>query len=496
MYSTTTMDSSNDDEFFEVSYSRKDLILYALSLGMGSHRDDSNELKFLYENHDAFTAVDTFALVLIYLATPKVTADAKTIGAAGNTNTNDAMIIDIPSFPPPMMSLGVIPNQFLRPRNSNNNNDNNVDLVSNLPLIHTWQSIVWHQPLEVPTSPSIFSSSSAAAATTTTTRRIRKSMNIRTISVQPKSIGTFVTSQCEVYNTKPTAAGAGVGELCCTIQFTTLVLGIKPENVIAYDAGIERLTQKRMSNNGSMNSRMAEEVKRRPPSIFQWMYQTNPNTALLYRIGSGDSNHIHVDTSASSALLLGGEKRRNGTSKKKKLLKATTATTTRPLLHGLFTLALSFRAITKFITTTYDTNNNDIHNDGSSSTKKWKEQKMMTAKLKLEFQKLEGKFKHPAFVGDRLCVKLWKQQQQQTETKNQTVTNSSSNNITKTEATPTTTKLFHFLFEIMNPITGKVVVDCGHAQVEVSSSSVSEGSASASALGGSVSDPIQITSKL
>lgn len=169
-------------------------------------------------------------------------------------------------------------------------------------------------------------------------------------------------------------------------------------------------------------------------------------------------------------------------------------------MHGLFTLALSFRAITKFITTTYDTNNNDIHNDGSSSTKKWKEQKMMTAKLKLEFQKLEGKFKHPAFVGDRLCVKLWKQQQQQTETKNQTVTNSSSNNITEmeieteTEATPPTTKLFHFLFEIMNPITGKVVVDCGHAQVEVSLSSVSEGPALA--LGGSASDPIQITSKL
>ena len=51
---------------FRVSYTAKDLILYALSLGMGSTNRDDDELKFLYEHHDEFCAVPTFCLAFTF----------------------------------------------------------------------------------------------------------------------------------------------------------------------------------------------------------------------------------------------------------------------------------------------------------------------------------------------------------------------------------------------------------------------------------------------
>jgi acyl dehydratase len=381
-------------EDFEICYTKKDLILYALSLGMGSSKDDSNEIKFLCEKHDKFAAVPTFAFALTFWAAGK----GNNTGTTTNTTTQG-----IPPFPPPLMaSEEVIPRRFLRESGSGIGG-NAID-ISNFHVIHTWQSIVWHQPLAVP-----LSNKHKQTRKDTMMRRqadqIRTNINLETISVQPKSIGAFVTSQSKVttigysrdYNSKNNNNNKNNNQLLCTMQSTALVLGVDSNNVIAFDAGIQRLTS---------NKPKIPSVSNTKNPIFHWTYQTSQSQALLYRMTSGDSNLIHVDTSASD--MLGSD-------------------TKAPLLHGLFTLALAFRAIIKLIDGNYNSSF-DIDDDD----------------YEVVFRRLEGKFKSPAFVGDCLCVKVW-------------------NDETKISMHNTKS----FLFVITNHVTGKKLVDCGNAEVEI-----------------------------
>ena len=357
---------------YEVSYTAKDLIMYALSLGMGSHSDDANELKFLYEGHDKFTSVPTFCFAYTFWANKN-----------RNPKATDTTTQGIPPFPPPLMlseDAQVIPSRFLRSSTD----------ISNFPVIHTWQSIVWHQPLKVPKRHS--------------NRVVKTKINLETIDIQPKSIGTFVTTQSKVTTNN---SNHQLSE-SCTIQSTALVLGIDPKNVIAFDAGIPRLTCK-----PKIPSKIFKLTEENQP-IFQWTYQTSQSQALLYRMASGDSNHIHVDTSASD--MLGNDKKA-------------------PLLHGLFTLALAFRAIVKI----FDSNDyscSSLNDFGDVDD------------FELLFRKLEGVFKAPAFVGDCLCVKIW-----------------NDHNIPKTMNISSTKK--RFLFLITNHVTGATLVDSGYAEVEI-----------------------------
>ena len=393
-------------EDFEICYTKKDLILYALSLGMGSSKDDSNELKFLYEEHEKFTAVSTFAFALTFWAAGK----GNNIGTTTNTTTTTTTTTQcIPPFPPPLMaSEEVIPRRFLRESGSGNGG-NTID-ISNFHVIHTWQSIVWHQPLAVPLSHK-HKQTRKDTMMQRQADQIKTNINLETISVQPKSIGTFVTSQSKVstigYSRDYNSKNNNNNQLLCTMQSTALVLGVDSNNVIAFDAGIKRLT--------SHKSKIPSVSCTKKP-IFHWTYQTSQSQALLYRMTSGDSNHIHVDTSASD--MLGSD-------------------TKAPLLHGLFTLALAFRAIIKLIDGNYKSSF-DIDDDDDDDD------------YEVIFRRLEGKFKSPAFVGDCLCVKVWND-----ETKN-SVHNTKS-----------------FLFVITNHVTGKKLVDCGHAEVEIVSKSSS-----------------------
>merc|ERR1712238_127887 len=135
--------------------------------------------------------------------------------------------------------------------------------------------------------------------------------------------------------------------------------------------------------------------------IFEWIFQSSQSQALLYRMTSGDSNHIHVDNSASD--MLGSD-------------------TKAPLLHGLFTLALVYRAVIKLIDG--GCNSFDIGDD-----------------FNVIFRRLEGKFKAPAYVGDCLCVKIWNGMKV-ADTKN-------------------------FVFVVTNHVTGQTLLDCGYAEVEI-----------------------------
>jgi hypothetical protein len=140
--------------------------------------------------------------------------------------------------------------------------------------------------------------------------------------------------------------------LLCTMQSTALVLGVPRDNVVAYEydaAGVPTSTSTSLSSNPRIST------DRSP--LFEWTYMTVPTQALLYRLASGDSNSIHVDTSVAD--MLGSEK------------------PSAPLLHGLCTLGIVCRAFLQLVPFANETIRN-----------------------------LQGKFTQPAFVGDVLCVRI------------------------------------------------------------------------------------------
>jgi acyl dehydratase len=364
---------------YEVSYTVKDLILYALSLGMGSTASDSDELMYLYESHERFSGVPTF-----YFTSPFWANQSFEI-----CDTNR-----IPPFPPPIMAKEqVIPKRFLK------NIHVNLDqgrFLSHFPVIHTWQSITWHGrgvliPVDTPHS----------SAERHYFKDVRVRVDTTTISVQPKSLGTFVTTQTHV-------SSLHEHQKICTMQSMALVMGISPEKVIPFDAGIFQMSLIRQS------AFFSSQDKRNQPS-FQWSYQTSHAQALLYRLASGDSNHIHVDASALKHM----EREHNV-----------------PILHGLFTLSLAYRAIVKLV------------QSGSMSEKC----KCSADDLNIQFRNLEGKFTHPAFVGDCLCVKVW----MDSSTLDDTFHPSKCNPVRTT-----------FAFIIVHLGSGKILVDCGLAEVDI-----------------------------
>lgn len=252
---------------FTASYTSKDLILYALALGFGSdERNQDDELRYLFERHPSFSAVPSFPLVLPFWAD-------RSIGSSS----------DVKSFPPPMMkAMGVLPLKFLRTQ---------ATLDETLPVIHTSQTITWHRPVPI--------------EQTTGDPTIHTSLSSCILSVAPKSVGTFVTSETKIWSNDDSS-------LICTMQNTNLVLGMPLNDVIPYG----KPPRKRQRN----------KVFSSVP-VFEWTYNTLPTQALLYRIASGDSNIIHVDPSTVS--LVGSSKR--------------------PLLHGLCTLGIAARGIMKFL---------------------------------------------------------------------------------------------------------------------------------------------------
>lgn len=255
---------------FVADYTTKDLILYALAVGFGSGEKEKHaELRYLYEGHvGGFSAVPSFPLVLPFWA------DRPT-GTSANIKT----------FPPPMMkNMGVLPRKFLRAEHKP---------ADNLPVIHTSQSITWHRPVPTPKQ--------------RTGGSVRTKLSSRILSVAPKSIGTFITSETRITSSESL--------IICTLQSTNLVLGMPSDDVIAFGKTSRRKRQRQSVFKQTL--------------VFEWTYKTLPSQALLYRMASSDTNAIHVEHSERAASLVGTSKR--------------------PLLHGLCTLGIAVRGIMTFL---------------------------------------------------------------------------------------------------------------------------------------------------
>jgi acyl dehydratase len=372
-------------EEFGVAYTIKDLILYALAIGFGSSNNDNKEgaavlaeeeLRFLYERHPSFVAVPTFCLSLAFWAGRG--AYARTIG--------------LPPFPPATMAE-ILPRRLVK---------GDLD-ISSFPLIHTWQSVVWHQSLPVPNEESRGRSDARRDSV------IRTKLGLRTIAVQPKSIGTFVTTETIVTliaDDVPTGNAPTKSQnqtmLLCTMQSTALILGAPRDQIMLYNDELSPLLTSRPKIPDS-----------RPP-LLEWTIPISSDQALLYRLASGDTNHIHVDDSTSQML---------GSAKKA------------PLLHGLCTLGIAYRALSTVI-----------------NTKKGE-----------TVRKLEAKFTQPVFVGDVMCVKIWKSEHNHRDF-------IPFNSASGKESFHSTR---HYVFVVCNQETGATVIDCGSA--EIGSTPITEG---------------------
>jgi acyl dehydratase len=296
--------SANSFEF-SVEYNAKDVILYALSVGYGSTaRGYEKDLRFLYEGHDDFKTVPTVCLSLVFRATETDSVDATCA---------------IPAFPPPMMeSMGILPRKFLW---------SNVP-IADYPIIHAAQSIEWSDEMPTPTLEH---------------PTIRMRLRGRFVSVAPKSIGTFVTTETEMYD----CASSG---LTCVIRSTALILGLSPELVIPF------------SNPSTLSVQRFAQGRERQ-LLLEADYDVGSQTALLYRLASGDTNRIHVH---AHDVPLGDQDQDEES---------------RPLLHGLCTLGIAARIIM---------------------------QRVCELQGEVAVKYLEGKFASPVFIRDLITVQAWK----------------------------------------------------------------------------------------
>jgi len=161
---------------FHVQYSRKDSILYSLSIG-------EENLKYVFEESLHFDVSPLMALIFQFWATPQPQNNSR-----------------IPPFPPPLLkSMGVIPSSLLTDPD-----------LSAYPVLHMKQSCRWIQSLPVP-----YDNDSIALL-----------VNGKCISVVPKEIGTFVNTQTTVTH---------LGQPVCILESTMLVLGIDPDEVTPFD---------------------------------------------------------------------------------------------------------------------------------------------------------------------------------------------------------------------------------------------------------------------
>lgn len=360
---------------FVVTYTARDVLLYATAIGFGADaRYSQADLPFCWEGSPDFTVVPTWATTLHFWATSSPSNIAQQKDSATATTTTGTL----PSFPPPTMkTVGLLPRHCLR---DPDDSDNMSKSIQDYPILHTRQIVTWNQQLKEPRS--------------TASYRLRS----RVVAVQPKSVGTFCTTQIDLFNVETTHDNDNNNDMaCCTLQFTGLILGLDPELVIPWQAP----DMTNLANN--LPTLSFNHVKQQPTYIQR--IKIPANQALVYRLASGDTNAIHVDPTANPL----GESNGDGDDDNNNNSKGSPC-----ILHGLCTLGIVTRVI---IQQSYGRHGG------------WKH--------------LQAQWTHPICMGDTIEVQLW-------ETTEQQMNNSNA----RDDATI-------IYFRVMLPRSGKVAVDRG-----------------------------------
>jgi acyl dehydratase len=274
-------------------FTKRDLIIYALGIGCCSSGEynEQDELRYVYERHPSFEMFPTFLLSLNF------TAESESKIPKGQ------IMMGIRPFPPESMRIsehepGIIPKAFL--------NTTVGEEMESLPILHMNQSLVFHHS----TDKILFSNNNVSPD-----NPIQVNLHTEIVSIRPRKVGTFVTSQTKYY----------YRDYCiATSEMTALVYGLSPNKVISW----QRTPTKNNSCNNNVPKISVTEKKKKKKTVYK---VTIPSHAtMLYRL-SGDYNPIHVEGTSSD--------------------------NQDAILHGLCTLGYATRIILRHVKTMSDKSN-------------------------------------------------------------------------------------------------------------------------------------------
>mmetsp|Transcript_36188 Transcript_36188/g.77171 ORF Transcript_36188/g.77171 Transcript_36188/m.77171 type:complete len:450 (-) Transcript_36188:25-1374(-) len=349
-------------------FTKRDLILYALGIGCC---DDSNyykekddrELRFVYENHPNFEAFPTFLLALPFIAEHPSDGSQSSFG--------------IRRFPPESMTdggnnIGILPREFLK-------NLEDIEGVQNLPILHMSQSLILHDRIKFHTIKMDKGIVNPNGPLIDPPREIE--LRTRILSIKPRSIGTFVTSQTKYYQD---------GNCIATAQMVALILGLDPDDIVPLKGATNNLHEDRSRtiNQSTKESSFGSNTRTKTNQIEckekQRVLQVclPKNAALLYRL-SGDYNPIHVEDDLLGPVSHLGEKYQDG-------LNGNLEDRTKGrgnVLHGLCTMGYALRAILQY------------------ANHQMKKKKIEGGDIRLT--SVRCNFVKPVYVGDILRVEVW-----------------------------------------------------------------------------------------
>eukprot|EP00977_Amphora_coffeiformis_P004894 scaffold1048_cov90-Amphora_coffeaeformis.AAC.27 len=263
---STASTLSDEESEYHVTYTVRDVLLYAAAVGFGSVHNNNHDmyqdsdLPFVWEDHDEIRVLPTWACCLPFWATTH------------RPNTMDSSN-SLPSFPPPTMKT-LLPRNCLR-------SDDDADAVtdsqlSDYPILHTRQCFQWNHHHRLPQGKPLI--------------KIQGSYRLRQrfVQVLPKTVGTFVTTQTQVLDDDDDSGSIVV----CTMQSTALILGLDASLVRPWnDASVPLLHFPKPHP-------ARDYFIHQSPEYTERIHITS-QTTLFYRLASGDTNAIHVNPKAN-----------------------------------------------------------------------------------------------------------------------------------------------------------------------------------------------------
>ena len=187
--------------------------------------------------------------------------------AESESNTPNGQMMGIRPFPPESMRIsehepGIIPKAFL-------NTTSIEEEMGSLPILHMNQSLVFHHT----TDKILFSNNNNNDRPD---NPVKVNLQTEIVSLRPRKIGTFVTSETKYY----------YRDYCiATGKMTALVYGLSPNKVIPW--------QRTQTKNNSCNNNVPKiSVTEKKKTVYKVTILSH--ATLLYRL-SGDYNPIHVE---------------------------------------------------------------------------------------------------------------------------------------------------------------------------------------------------------
>lgn len=359
---------THDSKSLVAQFTKRDLMLYALGIGCSNGNSDDSysgdeddikndeELRFVYEHHPEFEIFPTFLLALAFVAEPKQASDADRKRGSSTTNR---LGFGIRPFPPASMAnyledgsrCGLLPKEFFK-------NRDDVKEARDLPILHIHQSLTLHDHIEL----------SEGQGNEMIDPPTQLMLETRIVSVKPRNIGTFVTSETTYHQD---------GRCIATAQMVALILGLDPDMVKLTNNNDTSKSQEK-SRRSRKNIKPAHSTPSSSSHVKKYhferrsesQYRIPKNAALLYRL-SGDYNQIHVESD-----LLGSD---DQSGKQKG-----------PVLHGLCTMGYAVRAVLHHVNRQ---NFNKTHG--------------FENRERARLESVQCNFVKPVYVGDALRVEVW-----------------------------------------------------------------------------------------